>query len=154
MISFKCISHFIWYIALPADDLLIKEAIALLTSPEDALSTEETTTSISTDTKSGEHLLWCHSLWFVILIREILESLLDALNSTSKRLTIAINSTTVGTNTDPPEPVSTTIPANQSLVQETNVTTKKKHIMISYNRSCEDGCRRLRNKLKVDHIIF
>jgi hypothetical protein len=26
---------------------------------------------------------------------------------------------------------------------------KKQHIMISYNRSCEDTCRTIRNKLKV-----
>lgn len=67
---------------------------------------------------------------------------------------MAINSTTVGTNTDPPEPVSTTVPVNQALIQQVDVIPKKKHIMISYNRSCEEGCRQLRNKLKVDHYYL
>jgi hypothetical protein len=31
---------------------------------------------------------------------------------------------------------------------------KKQHIMISYNRSCEDGCRKIRNKLRVDKYYF
>ena len=35
------------------------------------------------------------------------------------------------------------------------IPQKKQHIMISYNRSCEENCRKIRNKLKVDiNIIF
>lgn len=85
------------------------------------------------------------------IVVQILETLLDALTSTSKRLTIALNSSTTQNNTEAAAAsISTTIPANRPLVQSVDVTPKKKHIMISYNRSCEDGCRILRNKLKVN----
>lgn len=39
-------------------------------------------------------------------------------------------------------------------VASISTTPKKQHIMISYNRSCEESCRKIRNELKVDLSIL
>jgi len=98
----------------------------------------------------------------------ISENLVEGLTSTGKRLSIALNGTP---SQEPPaseENFSNTtsiqqIPAQQidntqqSSAQPsvqptipTNEPKKKQHIMISYNRSCEDDCRKIRNSLKVN----
>lgn len=129
------------------EDLLIKQAIALPSSPEDSVSIEDTA-SASTDSASGKKFIDL----LINIVLQITETLLDALTSTSKRLTIALDSATTPNNVEAAASISTTIPANQSsLAQSVDITPRKKHIMISYNRSCEEGCRRLRNKLKVNH---
>ncbi|CAF0975814.1 unnamed protein product [Rotaria sordida] len=94
------------------------------------------------------------------------ETIMDAIMSSGKRFSIALSSTDslvnnqsdeqiISSNTIEPAPSQEVDDLQSQLVlssvQTTTVTetsTKKQHIMISYNRSCEDTCRQIRNALK------
>jgi len=103
----------------------------------------------------------------------ISENLVEGLTSTGKRLSIALNSTPIQEPPASEENFSSTTSIQQTAAQQidntqqssaqpsvqptisTNEPKKKQHIMISYNRSCEDDCRKIRNSLKVNkYYIF
>ena len=83
---------------MPADDLLIKQALALTSLSENDVSTEDTSNS-STDKTSGMKFTSVSSPPCSSFFYHISENLVEALISTGKRLSIALNSA-ASSNTD------------------------------------------------------
>jgi hypothetical protein len=94
---------------LPADDLLIKQAIALSSLSENEVSIEETASS-STDKTSGMKLISISLLPLISLFYHISDDIVGALISTGKRLSIALSSAASSTTAELEEGFSSTTP--------------------------------------------
>ncbi|CAF2119655.1 unnamed protein product [Rotaria magnacalcarata] len=125
--------------SFPNEDFLIKEALALSNEPEGNLSTENFNntdhTHVSADDTSGKRISIAFNSTSPVIDFESDEQFIDA--TTIEQLSSQVDSTQTCV-------VSSTVTATATK----EISTKKQHIMISYNRSCENTCRQIRNHLK------
>ncbi|UJR20570.1 hypothetical protein I4U23_023696 [Adineta vaga] len=139
--------------SLSADDLLLNEALAFTDSTENNESSSIDVTDASSEKSS--------------------ESLVDGLMSSSKCISLALNNQTPSVapvysiqsvESKPVQPISSpqtgtvepiVIPPPEPVTTNAKVSPQKPHIMISYNRSCQEMCQRIRNNLKaLKYIVW
>ncbi|CAF3343096.1 unnamed protein product [Rotaria socialis] len=125
--------------SFPKEDFLIKEALALSNEPEGNLSTENFNNTdhidVSTDDTSDKRISIAFNSTSPVIDFESEEQFIDA--TTIEQLSSQVDSAQTCV-------VSSTVTATTTK----EISTKKQHIMISYNRSCENTCRQIRNHLK------